>query len=765
VKVWKPAARSLQWNWSIRNKFDFLKVFEEKEGEVIARLEKKEAIKERIEAAEQAALLQDTDELPADTAYICKLVKILDFDRAENYKKWITVGAALHNTSSSLLQVWIEFSRQSDKFKEGACEKKWSQFKPGCGFGSLVYWAREDNPQKFEEIERVIFKECLAKDDCTTLCEEEQQQIEHLDTASTMSEADTISLPSSVSSVSSVSSASSEKDNTITYENYLRVVTGLDSKRADSKDDWVGNGKGIMYVGERNKFSPMQILTLVDSFSKIKHDRYDAQGVMELVSKGVERHSRQKTLATFIDYLQQDNPELYEEMFNPTLPYEKVKKEFEKKFLKVMRPLCIAEILEDGEIFPWEWERFKKAFLNVYCTVEKKKGKTTITKTVEFVKMWIRDSKMRTYDKFCFCPPPARVPPKAFNRYAGMAAEKSKVKSSGNVTLFLEHLSIMTNNVLAHRQYLINYLADMIQYPGRIPNVAIVFKSTEGAGKNVLLDFIRFLILGVSLSSETANPVYDLFSGFAEGRKQKLMIVINEANALETHKYADRIKDMITSHSYNHCDKFLQPVTLENFARVLSTTNSETPYQITQTDRRFTIFECSIEKVGDSKYFEEWAVYAEDPANARAVYEYLRAVDLSDVNLAKDRPKTEAYLEIQKNTIKTEFRFFEHLISQRLEVKFKNNVIAFKAMDLFHEYTDFIQMAKIPFQSTATKFGMSMTGIMKETTSISKRRANATMIYEINIKELTEWMTSKGYFEAGKYDEITKGTVLFRPEW
>lgn len=157
----KESATKLVDRLSIRNKFKVKKVFEEKQAEVIALLEKKSSIKERMEAARQASSLPD-DELPPDTAHICKLVKILDFDRAENFKKWFSVGAALHNTSRSLLPLWIEFSRQFDKFQEGECEKKWAQFKPGCGYGSLVFWARQDNPQKFEEIEQANMKERLA---------------------------------------------------------------------------------------------------------------------------------------------------------------------------------------------------------------------------------------------------------------------------------------------------------------------------------------------------------------------------------------------------------------------------------------------------------------------------------------------------------------------------------------------------------------------------------------------------------------------------
>jgi hypothetical protein len=441
------------------------------------------------------------------------------------------------------------------------------------------------------------------------------------------------------------------------------------------------------------------------------------------MAQDLNTHDNLKNLESFSNRLKTDNPELHEKIFNPILPYNKLKKNFEKNFFKIMRPLCIAQILDDGNIHEWDWDCFKKAYSNIYRTVEQKVGKKVITKTIEFIPRWLKNSSMRTYDVFCFCPPPARMPPNSFNRYTGMFASKITVESSRNVKPFLDHLKIMTNNVESHCQYLLHYFADMIQNPGRLPNVAIVFKAIEGARKNVLLDFIRLMILGVALSSETADPVNDLFSLYALGRKQKLMVVINEANALETHRYADRIKDMITSHTYNHSEKYINNIVLENFARLLLTSNSDVPYKVIQSDRRFVIFECSSEKVGDLEYFDGLCDYANDLANVRAVYEYLLAVDLTGVHLTKDRPKTEAYLGIQKNTVKAEYKFLEYIVKQRLHERYNDKIIAFKAMDFFCEFTRFLQLTKCQFQITSTKFGANMTNIMKEIKSINKRKS------------------------------------------
>jgi P4 family phage/plasmid primase-like protien len=91
----------------------------------------------------------DTNEIN----YSKKLVKILSDDRADNHDTWIEVGWTLYNINTILLDDWIEFSQKSSKFEDGICEIKWDKFKKGTlGMGSLVRWAKIDDPDKFKDI-------------------------------------------------------------------------------------------------------------------------------------------------------------------------------------------------------------------------------------------------------------------------------------------------------------------------------------------------------------------------------------------------------------------------------------------------------------------------------------------------------------------------------------------------------------------------------------------------------------------------------------
>jgi hypothetical protein len=77
-----------------------------------------------------------------------ELLKFLNKKRADDYSDWLFLGITLKNIDDSLLTDWIEFSKQSSKFKKGECEKLWNnQFNKTYNYsmGSLMYWAKCDN--------------------------------------------------------------------------------------------------------------------------------------------------------------------------------------------------------------------------------------------------------------------------------------------------------------------------------------------------------------------------------------------------------------------------------------------------------------------------------------------------------------------------------------------------------------------------------------------------------------------------------------------
>ena len=94
-----------------------------------------------------------------DIKLVCNYVDCLKPERANPYSTWIEVGWCLHNLHNkddTLLNKWIEFSKKpSGRSHEAddACREYWDNMcSEGLGIASLKLWAKEDNPEKYNEV-------------------------------------------------------------------------------------------------------------------------------------------------------------------------------------------------------------------------------------------------------------------------------------------------------------------------------------------------------------------------------------------------------------------------------------------------------------------------------------------------------------------------------------------------------------------------------------------------------------------------------------
>ena len=84
--------------------------------------------------------------LERDMQLAVEAMHALPPEATDDYDIWITIGQSLHSLDESLLDEWDEWSKQSDKYKEGECHKRWLSFSKGGGrgIGSLFYIAKEN---------------------------------------------------------------------------------------------------------------------------------------------------------------------------------------------------------------------------------------------------------------------------------------------------------------------------------------------------------------------------------------------------------------------------------------------------------------------------------------------------------------------------------------------------------------------------------------------------------------------------------------------
>jgi P4 family phage/plasmid primase-like protien len=96
----------------------------------------------------------DDSELNFTISELKLILDMLNEERNNSYNDWINIGMCLYNINTQYLLLWMEWSQKSDKYEDGACEEKWNSFKKeknGLKIGSLLLWAKKDNPLKYDD--------------------------------------------------------------------------------------------------------------------------------------------------------------------------------------------------------------------------------------------------------------------------------------------------------------------------------------------------------------------------------------------------------------------------------------------------------------------------------------------------------------------------------------------------------------------------------------------------------------------------------------
>jgi len=572
-----------------------------------------------------------------------------------------------------------------------------------------------------------------------------------------------------------VNTKSPSSNNTIDFDILHQIVMGLSPKRSYGYDDWKEIVWAIFNVSSQNGYM-RQGRELIHEFSKQSPTEYNENDVETFLYKNTKEmdYGLGLGLGTVLLRLQQDNPIMFkavQKVLNPNKlelqpyafleepmfdffdgkvrPYSVLKAEFEKIHFKVMRPVMYVESLDDGDFYMRNPTDLRDAFGNLHCLVD--------DKPTSFVKVWLADPLLRKYDCIEFMPPPLKCPSNVFNMWHGFAIERVETVSSNNIQPFINHLKVLVNYDEHALDYMIKWLADLMQNPGVVNGIAVVFKSGQGSGKNVFFNFIQNII-GKELYYETANPVQDLWSRFSVGRKNRILINVDETSGKDTYPHAEQLKNMLTSPVYNYEQKGVTSVTLKNYNRVVFTTNNATPVKIEEDDRRFVVFQASDDKKGNKAYFDALVAYFDDKTNQKAVFDYLMSIDLSKVDWINDRPKTELYKSIQEASLPIIVTFFKHINENHTT----DHKFVLRGMGFFEDFRMFLDRGGFTtYKTNITAFGRDLRPMIHikdneydpKKAFIVKGASKGCITYSFTNMALRQWLEAKQYVQPYSIDD------------
>lgn len=551
----------------------------------------------------------------------------------------------------------------------------------------------------------------------------------------------------------------------VPVEILAEIINGFSIELSDSYDTWTKIVWGIYNISTENKYLKKYGNKLIHDFSK-KSLKYDSESVNDFISK-CKYDDIGINYGTLIIMLKEENTSLYtsicKKMNVINNSYLKVKERFEINKFKVMYPLAFCIVKENEDLEMCKRATFKECFENLYYFQESRSVETgkSIIKRKQFVKDWLLDEDIRTYDKVDFLPPPLECNENTYNLWSGFAIEKKvdyidniDYENDEDIIKFKNHLLILHNNDIEHTKRGIDWVAHKIQYPAKKIESALVYKGEEGSGKNTFTDIIKN-IFGSKLYFESGNAAEEIFAKFSVAGKHKLINVINESSGKDNTKHWEKIKHMITTHTQWYEIKGVTMFEMKDLRDFVFLTNNDFCLPINNRQRRFFPIETSEELKGNGEYFKDfYTTIVNNDYALRKIYQYLLQLEIT--SNFREIPETELGNDIIENNLDYESKFIRWFAYDQYD---KNKItLIMENLEFYTEFKKFLEKYHITLQGyNALKFGTRIS--RKKITGITRPLDGRKDKYYFNINEIFSWLVRRQIIKKNDVP-ITKGINL-----
>jgi hypothetical protein len=238
------------------------------------------------------------------------------------------------------------------------------------------------------------------------------------------------------------------------------------------------------------------------------------------------------------------------------------------------------------------------------------------------------------YKKLAFSPNPE--PPDTLNLWIG-ATITPKFGSWQTIKSFL--YDVICSGELATYQYLIKYLAHMLQKPEEKPGVMVVLLGGEGIGKGTLEQILRKIFSATTVLISDVDSVVGRFNTALE---RAYVVFMDEALFHGNVSSTERLKSFVTSQYIQIEEKHQPERSIESFHRFFAASNAKHFAHIDPDNRRMFYLKVAETNKGNHQYWD--GLYkAIEGCEVEAMAADLWAEDLSNFVVRK-RPESSELL-------------------------------------------------------------------------------------------------------------------------
>ena len=528
------------------------------------------------------------------------------------------------------------------------------------------------------------------------------------------------------------------------------LLSCLKSNRYDDYEEWRNIGFIINNELGKNGFD------IFDNWSK-QSTKYDYEKVKAFY-ENIKPKDNGLKIATLKKLSCEDNPILYKKLKNNKFlivtqdtneQYESIKTDFEKNNFKILFPFMFGTIDRHDKLHL----RSKKDFTDAHENVTYEKNIDNKLIRVSFVKDWLKDQSMRTYDKIDFLPKQF-IPGGVFNTFTNFEVEtKEIINSDIQDSLIIKHLKHLCNNVDNVYDYVLKFLSRKVKNPRIKTNTALIFKSSEGVGKDMFFNWFGNKIIGSDFYFNTPKPDL-LFGRFTSSLENKLFIIVNETSGKDTYTIQGNIKDAITADTNSIERKGIDPYKQTNHIAYIFLTNNDNPIKIEPGDRRFCGIECNNDICNNGTYFKALKTEMDSGKYDKAFYNFLLSIDSDNYDFTENRPITKFYEDIQELNKPIHISFLEdYIINNEKE----NDSIEISSSLLFASFNNYVEKFRFKNQLTITKFIIDI----KKIEGIEQRKTKTTRNLIFDLAKVKPYLQKKYKIEFSniedneEYDEIS----------
>lgn len=279
---------------------------------------------------------------------------------------------------------------------------------------------------------------------------------------------------------------------------------------------------------------------------------------------------------------------------------------------------------------------FEKRYLNKRVRVGTKgDGDTPVF--VPMGKWWLNHERRRQYDALIFAP--NRDVEGVYNLWRGFACEARP----GDCGRLLTHVrENVCRGDVEHYNYLMGWMANAVQYPGRPGYSAVVLRGARGTGKTFFAQ--AFGSLWGRHFMQVSDPKF-LVGSFNQHLRDCVVLFGDEAFYAGDRKHESVLKNLITSDVLTIEAKYADAETAANYVHLMMASNEDWVIPAGLRERRFFVLDVGDEHARDHAYFG--AMQSElDTGGREAFLHLLLTHDLQRFDV-RDVPATDALRDQQ----------------------------------------------------------------------------------------------------------------------